>query len=306
MSPAGERLVGQDGHILDTDRPQRTGIRSEPIADLVRPRSTEFGIAGDGPELRLIQLMIAAQHHQQRLPVRNQDQALHLRGLGQPGKLRYLRDGLPARRVKLLRRHVAFGVGGQGSRWHRRGLLQVGRVTAPLANCNQIFARFRRHHELVRLAAAHCARVGLHYHVLQPAAIENAAVRPIVFLVGCVQPRLVYIEGIGILHDELAHPQQPRFRSRLVAEFGLNLVPDLRKLLVTAQFSSGDRSHHLFMGHTQAQIAPEAVFQPEHVFAHHVPAARLLPDFRRIQRGQQHLLRAHAVHLFPHNLLDLE
>ena len=63
-------------------------------------------------ELGLAQLMVAAQQHQHRLAVGHQHQALHLRGLGQAGELRDLRDGLAAGRVELLGREIALGIGG--------------------------------------------------------------------------------------------------------------------------------------------------------------------------------------------------
>ena len=99
---------------------------------------------------------------------------------------------------------------------------------------------------------------------------------------------------------------KPGFGPRLVAELGLNLVPDLRQLLVAAQLAARDGRHHLFVRHAQAEIAPEAVLQAEHVVAHDVPAARFLPDFGRIQRRQQHLLAADGVHLLAHDLLNLQ
>ena len=61
----------------------------------------EFGVAGDGPELRLVQLMVAAQQHQHRLAVRHQHQALHLRRFGQADELRHFRHGLASGRVNL-------------------------------------------------------------------------------------------------------------------------------------------------------------------------------------------------------------
>ena len=125
-------------------------------------------------------------------------------------------------------------------------------------------------------------------------------------LVSDVQAAGIEIEGVGILHDELAHAQQAGFRPRLIAELGLNLIPDLRQLLVAAQFAARNGGHHFFVRHAQAQVAPEAVFQAEHVVAHDVPAAGFLPDFGRIQRGQQHLLAADGVHLFAHDLLNLQ
>ena len=158
----------------------------------------------------------------------------------------------------------------------------------------------------MRLAAAHGAGVGFHHGVAQSAALENAAVGLVVLVVGRVQPGLVHVEGVRVLHDELAHAQQARFGPRLVAELGLDLIPDLRQLFVAAQFAARDRGHDLFVGHGQAQVAAEAVLQAEQVVAHDVPAAGFLPDLGRIQRGQIHLLPADGVHLLAHNLLDLE
>ena len=60
------------------------------------------------------------------------------------------------------------------------------------------------------------------------------------------------------------------------------------------------------MRHAEAQIAPEAILQAEQVLAHHIPASRLLPDLGRIQRGQQHFLRADGIHLLAHDSRDLQ
>ena len=54
---------------------------------------------------------------------------------------------------------------------------------------------------------------------------------------------------------------RPDLRTRLVAKLGLNLVPDLRKLLVAAQFLAGDIGHDLFVGHAQANSAPLRSFR---------------------------------------------
>ena len=105
---------------------------------------------------------------------------------------------------------------------------------------------------------------------------------------------------------KLAHAQQPRFGPRLIAKLCLNLIPDLRKLFVAAQFPARDGRHHFFVRHRQAEIPPEPVFQPEHIVAHDVPAARFLPEFGWIESSQQHLLAADRVHLLAHDLLNLQ
>ena len=134
----------------------------------------------------------------------------------------------------------------------------------------------------MRLAAAHRARVRLDRDVLQAAAVEDPAVGLVVLVVRGVEAGLVHVEGVGVLHDELAHAQQAGFGPRLIAELRLDLIPDLRQLLVAAQFAARDDGHDLFVRHAEAEVALEAVLQAEHVVAHDVPAAGLLPDFRRV------------------------
>ena len=120
-------------------------------------------------------------------------------------------------------------------RWQlRSSLVHVGRVVAGRAAGDQVFPGLRVHHELLRLRAAHRAGIGLHGDKVETAAAEDRAIRRIVLVVADIQTGRIQIEGIAILHDELAHPQQPRPGPRFVAELGLNLVPDLGQLLVTA------------------------------------------------------------------------
>jgi hypothetical protein len=57
---------------------------------------------------------------------------------------------------------------------------------------------------------------------------------------------------------------------------------------------------------TSSCVIPKAVLEPEHVVAHDVPAAGLLPHFRRVERRQVHFLAADGVHLLAHNPLNLE
>ena len=188
----------------------------------------------------------------------------------------------------------------------RHRLLHIRLVAALCADHHEVFARIGRHHEFVRLAATHGARMRFHCKVLQAAAIEDAAIGVVVFLIRHVQAGGIHIERVRVLHDELADAHQPALGPRLVAEFSLDLVPDLRKMLVAAQFAARQDGHDFLVRHAQAHVAAEAVLQAEHVVAHDVPAAGLLPDLRRIQCGQQHFLRADGVHLFAHDGGDLQ
>ncbi len=112
------------------------------------------------------------------------------------------------------------------------------------------------------------------------------------------------VEGVGVLHHELAHPQQPGLGPRLVPELGLELVPDLGQLSVGAQLP-GDPGEDLLVGHAEAQVGSVAVLEPEQLFADSVPAPGFLPDLRRVHGGQLELLPADAVHLIADDSFDL-
>ena len=73
-----------------------------------------------------------------------------------------------------------------------------------------------------------------------PQRSEDAAVDGIVFLVEDVEPGGIDVERVRVLHDELANAQQAGLRARLVAKLGLDLIPDLGKLLVTAHLLARD------------------------------------------------------------------
>ncbi len=60
--------------------------------------------------------------------------------------------------------------------------------------------------------------------VVEPAGVEDRAVGGAHILVGRGQALPVGVEGVGVLHDELAAAHQAEARPDLVAELGLDLV----------------------------------------------------------------------------------
>lgn len=90
----------------------------------------------------------------------------------------------------------------------------------------------------------------------------------------------------------------------VIAELGLDLIPDLRKLFVAAQLVARDGGHDLLVRHGEAQLRALAVLEVEEILAHAGPAAGLLPELARVQRGKQELL-ADLVHLFADDGDDL-
>ena len=83
-----------------------------------------------------------------------------------------------------------------------------------------------------------------------------------VCLVLLIQPGLVAVQRVGVLHPELAHPDQPATRAQLVAELGLYLVHQGGKLPVGGDLRRRVVRYRLFVGHRQHQVAPAAVAEP--------------------------------------------
>src|SRR5258705_10632 len=84
--------------------------------------------------------------------------------------------------------------------------------TAPISS-----ARLGRPHKAPGLPAAHDPRLGPDVVRLETAALPDALVRAPVRLEAPVEPGLVAVERVRVLHYELAHAQEPAPRPRLVA-----------------------------------------------------------------------------------------
>ena len=161
----------------------------------------------------------------------------------------------------------------------RSRLLQIGRISAHRAACDQVLAGVGVHHELLRLRAAHRAGISVNGNKPQAAALEDRAIGCVMQVVALIEPFLVQVEAVAVFHDELAHAHQAGLGPRFIAKLGLDLVPDLRQLLVAAQLAARNRGHDLFVRHAQAKIRALAVFQAKHVVAHARPAPALFPGF---------------------------
>jgi len=185
------------------------------------------------------------------------------------------------------------------------GAFQIGGVAGG-GGGDEIFAGLGVDHELLRLRAAHGTGVGFDGKEVETAAGEDAAVDGVVFRVGLVEAGGIEVEGIGVFHEELADAEEAGFGAGLVAELGLDLVPDLGELLVGAELVTGDGGHGLFVGHAEAEIGALAVCKPKHVLAHRRPAAGLFPKLAGHESGKKELL-ADGVHFFAddgHNFVD--
>ena len=77
-----------------------------------------------------------------------------------------------------------------------------------------------------------------------------------------VEPLLVAVERVRVLHDELADAEQAAARPRLVALLRLEVVEDLRQLPVGLDLARVERDR-LLVRHRQHELAAAAVLELE-------------------------------------------
>jgi hypothetical protein len=199
---------------------------------------------------------------------------------------------------------------GHDVRGHRRRLghlngLDVGGVPARVASHERVLAVGVDREELLGGRAAHRAGHRLHDDVVEAEPVEDADVRRAVGVVAGLQPRVVDVEAVGVLHDELAAAQETGARAGLVAVLRLDLVERERQVLVGGvQVLDREREHLLVRG-AEEHVGVLAVLQPEQVGAVVGPAAGRLVGLPRQQRREEQLLGADRVHLLAHDHLDL-
>src|SRR5690625_1459188 len=112
--------------------------------------------------------------------------------------------------------------------------LDVCGVVRPGTAHEGVLARGGHGQELLGLGAAHGSGGGRDDDVLQAQALEDPHVGGAETLVGGGQPLVVDVEGVGVLHVELAPAQHTSTGAGLVAELLLDLVQPDREVLVGA------------------------------------------------------------------------
>ena len=182
--------------------------------------------------------------------------------------------------------------------------LDVGRVAAGRAD-EGVLADRGRVEELLAPGAAHRPRHRRDDHVLQAEPVEDPDVGVAVQGVARVQPGVVDVEGVAVLHRELAAAEQAGAGPRLVPVLGLDLVQRDRQVLVGAVEVLHQEREHLLVGGAEQEVVPAAVLEAEEVGAVLGPAAGGLVGLARQQGREGDLLRAHRVHLLADDALDV-
>ena len=140
--------------------------------------------------------------------------------------------------------------------------LEVGGEVAVLAGDERVLARAGRREEVDRLAAAHHPRLGLRRRSTRPAALEDPVVGLLVCAEARLEPVLVAVERVRVLHDELADAEEAGARPRLVAVLRLEVVPGLRQLPVALDLA-GVVGERLLVRQREHEPAARAVVEVE-------------------------------------------
>ena len=153
--------------------------------------------------------------------------------------------------------------------------------------------------------AADRARRGLHRHRLDAEPLEGAQIGQQLGVIAVARASLVEVEAVGVLHQKFATAHHAETRTHLVAEFPLDMVEGAGQFAVAFDLAGEERGDHLLVGRAIQHFAIVAVLDAQHFRAVGVVAARLAPQFGRLQRRHQHLDRASLVLLLADDLLDL-
>ena len=177
-----------------------------------------MAVCDDGHRLRR-RGEIDAQEHREVLAGRD------VRGLHLVGRVQPLREGRGAR--------------------HAAGDLEVRRIVAALAGDERVFPGARGGEVIDRVTPSHHARLCLDCLDVEATALEDSVVCPGVRLERCVEPFLVAIERVRVLHHELADAEKASTGPGLVALLRLEVVEDLRQVAVRAQLARVERDRLL-------------------------------------------------------------
>src|SRR5829696_4766547 len=186
-------------------------------------------------ELRLLEAVVSPHEREDDAPILDDRHRLRRRRRVDPERRRERLDRLDAGRLDLDRGVETLG--GLGPARDAARDLEVGRVVAVLARHERVLPRARRSEEVERLAPAHHPRLRFHLVDLEPAPFEDPPVRGLVLPEADVEPFLIAVERVRVLHDELADAEEAAARARLVADLRLEVVEDLRQLLVRLELA---------------------------------------------------------------------
>ena len=186
--------------------------------------------------------------------------------------------------------------------------LHVGRVARDRALQDGVLPARRVDHELVARGTADGSAFGFNRREIEPAAREDVGVRAVHRVVDLVEPPCSFdggVEGIGILHDELAAAEQSRARTGFIAVLGLDLVEAEGELLVRSDRALDEFCDGLFVRGAERGDRALSVRHLEEQVAVVDIAFGVFVKLDGEHRGEQQLACAGGIHFLADDLTDL-
>ena len=185
------------------------------------------------------------------------------------------------------------------------GDFDIGRQVAVVTEDENIFAHRCQCLEFLGEQTAHDAGVSADDAVVKVEAVHDVLIGIELLGICFIKTGFVFIERVGILHDEFTDTDQTIAGTRLVTELCLELIEGKRHVLVGADLHLGSSREEFFMGRTQYIRHAFAVTQGEHRFAEAVTASGSDIDIFRDEGRHQKFLGTGLVHLIADDSHDI-
>src|SRR4029079_514347 len=91
---------------------------------------------------------------------------------------------------------------------------------------------------------------------------EDAAIGGVVLAIADIEPGVVEVARVRVLHDELADADEAATGARLVAELRLEVIEDHRQRAIALDDVAQKDRHDLLVGHRQDHLALATVLEP--------------------------------------------
>ena len=115
----------------------------------------------------------------------------------------------------------------------------------------------------------------------------------------------IEVEGVSVLHEELARAHDTKARPHLVTELGLDLVEVYRQLAVALKLAPGDIGDHFLVRGPGHEVTLVPILDAQQLRPVLAPASRFLPQLRGLHHRHHQFQGAGAVHLLADDVLHL-
>ena len=253
--------------------------------------------------LAVVELVVTGNDGDDGIPI-GVDERERLTGaaFGELEERRDLGDRSKAGSMDLLQGSVA---GALANRDLGGGRLVVSCVTARVAVDERGLAGVGEGHELDGGVSTDLTRISDDGQGLEAAALADIRVRLLHIVVGLLQRLLRRVEGVTILHDELAAAHEAEARAHLIAELILDLIQVDGELLVALELVFDEVGNGLLMGGSENELVVMAIGEAHELGSVDAIATGIPPHLGIDHDGHEQLLGAGGVHLVAYDVFDL-